>query len=234
MDTKSNLIYICGDSFGVPDDEYIGVSWPEKLSVLLGDVATVNNLSMVAASNLLINLQVEYAIQQKPNFIIVLCTSVTRDEVTYNNNKQHEALLDRFYRFDTLNNMDKDLVSYSLNTPHHAPFSKDQLSTLNQYKQSFFDLDLNIFKNKCIIENTLQKLVDSKIPFLFDQGGFEHKSYSNVTTYFQQYSKYKSALNLWDYAASRKLRPYFHIDDPAAHKQISEYYALQICKTMNK
>lgn len=210
-------VYICGDSFASTDPDYPGVSWTEQLS------ADVVNLSRVASSNLLISLQVDRAIENNPDYIICLFTGVTRDEVEFRHNQNKNGLLDRFYNYaapDTVT----DIVSYSIPTKEYGPFDERQLSILHSYHTNFLNLDLLIYKNKCIIENTLQKLTDSQIPFTFDQGGFEHKSYSTETDYFMKFNTYKSKHNLWDYTPSRKFRPYFHIENTAIHNMIADYY----------
>ena len=217
INTTMKTVYICGDSFASTDPDYPGLSWTEQLS------ANVVNLSKVAGSNLLISLQADCAIESKPDFIICLFTGVTRDEVAFRKNFNQKELLDRFYNYKKPDSI-TDLVSYSIPTMEYGPFGEDQLSVLKNYHTNFLDLDLLIYKNKCIIENVLQKLVDSRIPFVFDQGGFEHKSYSTKTDYFLKFDVYKSKHNLWDYAPSRKLRPYFHIDNPVTHKMIADYY----------
>ena len=55
---------ICGDSFAVADPDY-GPMWAELLTDMLGSEWTVHNTSSVAASNLLINIQTQQAIQRK-------------------------------------------------------------------------------------------------------------------------------------------------------------------------
>ena len=214
-------VYICGDSFASTDSDYPGMSWTEQLN------ATVVNLSRVAGSNLLISLQVDRALENNPDYIICLFTGVTRDEVHFRNTVTKSDLLDRFYNY-TDPTTGTDLVSYSIPTMEYGPFDKKQLSVLKDYQTNFLDLDLLIYKNKCIIESALQRLVDSGIPFIFDQGGFEHKSFSTKTNYFEKFNSNRSKHNLWDYAPKRNLRPYFHIDNPATHKMIAEYYNSKI------
>ena len=211
-------VYICGDSFACTDPEYPGTSWTEQLST-----NAVVNLSKVASSNLLISLQVDKAIENNPDFIICLFTGVTRDEVSFRETAIKKNLLDRFYNYKEPDNL-TDIVSYSIPTMENGPFSPEQLSVLKNYHTNFLNLDLLIYSNKCIIENTLQKLVDSQISFIFDQGGFEHKSYSTTTDYFNKFKEFKSNINLWDFAPTRKLRPYFHIENTLTHKIIAEYY----------
>ena len=181
-------VYICGDSFASTDSDYPGMSWTEQLS------ANVVNLSRVAGSNLLISLQVDKALENNPDFIICLFTGVTRDEVHFRNIAPNKDMLSRFYNYSDPS-ADADLVSYSIPTMEHGPFDKKQLSVLKEYQSNFLDLDLLIYKNKCIIENTLQRLTDSQIPFVFDQGGFEHKSFSTKTDYFEKFNSYRSKHN---------------------------------------
>jgi hypothetical protein len=210
-------VYVCGDSFASTDHDYPGMSWTEQLN------ATVVNLSRVAGSNLLISLQVDQAIVNQPDYIICLFTGVTRNEIRFSDVPVNPNLIERFYNYADPNTK-TDLVSYSIPTMEYGPFNKKQLSILKDYHLNFLDLDLLIYKNKCIIESVLQRLVDSKIPFTFDQGGFEHKSFSAKTDYFKKFDNYRSIHNLWDYAPKRNLRPYFHIDNSTIHKMIAEYY----------
>jgi len=209
------MIYICGDSFGVSDPEY-GTCWVDHLAQQF----PIGNLCIVGASNLLISLQVQQAIQQQADYIILLATSCTRDEAVVKN-----ASGDLLSRFQT-----GSLKAYSIHSINDStPFNSAQRQQLQQYHAVFSDLDLLIYKNKCIIENTLQTLVDSGIPFCFDQGGFEHASFGGTPTkYFEKYNQYRSDLNLWDWGSTKKFRPYYHIEDPARHLSIAHYYAQRI------
>lgn len=192
-------IYICGDSFCVPDAEY-GPCWVD----LLAQRRTVINLAQVAATNLMIALQVDQAIKESADFVIVQGTACTRGQTRFAGR----------------------IVPYSFHTAsaETTPFGTHQLRILKEYYTEFFDIDLAVYENKCIIENTLQKLVDSGIPFLFDQGGFEHASFGSTTQYFQRWESHRSAVNLWDYARTREYRPYYHITDTAVHREVADYY----------
>ena len=192
-------VYVCGDSFCVPDPDY-GACWVDYLA----QHRSVHNLAQVAATNLMISMQVDRAIAEHADFVIVQGTACTRSQTRYQGK----------------------IVPYSYHTASETttPFDRTKLSVLKHYYVEFFDLDLAIYENKCIIENTLQKLVDSGIDFLFDQGGFEHASFGGATEYFTQYSQYRSAVNLWDHAQTRDYRPYYHIVDDAVHRSVAEYY----------
>ena len=137
-------VYICGDSFYCSDQESTIVPWHEQIEC--------TRLAIVCASNLLISLQVKQAIEKQANFIIVGFTSSLRSELMF----------------------DGKLVPFSwLSLDETTPFDQ---TTIDNLKQLFdkIDLDTEVKRNELIIEATLQRLVDSAIPFLFDQGGFEH------------------------------------------------------------
>jgi hypothetical protein len=157
----------------------------------------------VCASNLLISLQVKQAIEKQANFIIVGFTSSLRGELMF----------------------DGKLVPFSwMSLDETTPFDQ---TTIDNLKQLFdkIDLETEVKRNELIIEATLQRLVDSAIPFLFDQGGFEHKSYGGVGEYFTKFNQFRSKVCLWDHANTRIHRPYFHITDQSIHTQIGDYYA---------
>lgn len=196
------MIYICGDSFGVSDPDY-GVCWSD----LLAEQFKIINLAEVCASNLMIAQQVDRAIAANADYIIVLFTASTRGQTRYRGR----------------------VTPYSIHSLDvTTPFSEFQLSVLRDYTAEFFDLDLAIYQNQCIIESVLHRLQNSSIPFCFDQGGFEHVSYGGVGHYFQQYDQYRSSICLWDFATKRTHRPYYHITDPAQHRAIADYYTDQI------
>jgi hypothetical protein len=199
------MIYICGDSFACPDVEY-GPNWAD----LLGQQLPVTNLSGVCASNLLVAQQVDQAIQQAADAIIVLFTASTRGQTQINGS----------------------IVPYSMHSlDSTTPFSKKQLEILIAYTEEFFDLDLAIYENQLIIESTLHRLVNSGISFVFDQGGFEHPSYGGQKQYFQEFNQWRSSICLWDYAPNRTHRPYYHINDLAVHQHIANYYYEYFTKT---
>ena len=196
-----SLLYICGDSFAVPDSEY-GLCWVDYLQQSI-PTHHIINLSRVCASNLMISQQVDQAIQTADQ-IIVLCTASTRSQTRLNG----------------------QVVPYSIHSlDSTTPFNTQQLSALQAHTREFFDLGLAIYENQCIIESMLQRLTDSDTPFVWDQGGFEHASYGGTEQYFSKWSGCRSSRNLWDYAKSREHRPYYHITDDHVHREVSEYYA---------
>jgi len=199
------VIAVCGDSFCVPDPDY-GPMWVD----LLAKHGKLHNYSERTATNLLIARQVDQAIQDHAEFVIVHFTSCTRGE------KPHAG---RYVPF-----------SYHTASEITTPFDSNALRILKEYYTEFFDLDLAIYQNAITIEHTLARLVQSGRPFRFDQGGFEHSSYGGTGEYFTQYAQYRSRYNLWDHADTRKFRPYYHVTHSHIHQQVAEYYAQEIAK----
>lgn len=177
---------------------------------LLASRFEVQNYSQVSSSNLLIARQVDQAIADDAEFVIVHFTSCTRSE------KLHHG---RYVPF-----------SYHTASALTTPFSPQQLKILKDYHKEFYDLDLSIYQNAITIEHTLQKLQLSGKPFRFDQGGFEHASYSGSSRWFEKFDQNRSAYNLWDYARVRDYRPYYHITDSSIHKLVADYYVKEITK----
>lgn len=196
-------IYVCGDSFCVPDPEY-GLCWVDYLC----NEFQVTNLAKLGATNLMISMQVDQAIRMRPDFVIVQGTACTRNQLRHNG-----VLIP--YSYHTM----KTIIDI---------LDKQKIDLLKQYYVEFFDMQTAVYENQCIIENTLQKLVDSKISFLFDQGGFEHHSYGTTTKYFEKFDQHRSQINLWDHATTRNYRPYFHIENPVVHRAVADYYIKEI------
>jgi hypothetical protein len=202
------LIYICGDSFCVSDPEY-GPCWTD----ILAQRFDVINLAKLAATNLLISMQVDQAIANRADFIIVQGTTVTRSEKNYQGT---------YFPF-----------SYQSAGTVNTPFSNRQLKILKEYFTEFFDLELAIYQNAITIEHTLQKLVNSDIPFRFDQGGFEHANFHPLSNnYFAKFNQWRSSVNLWDYTVTREYRPYYHIVNAEVHQHVADYYTEEIKKVL--
>jgi len=156
------------------------------------------NLAKPGATNLQISMQVDAALK-KASFVIVSFTTCVRFEFG-----------EDYY---SLHNLDTNILS------------PEQRHIAAEYAKHFFSLDQEIYRNKCIIESVLQRLADSSVPFLFDQGGFEHAKWGATQTYFEKYNNNRSQYNLWDHGDSKIYRPYFHIIDQNIHNKIAEYYS---------
>jgi hypothetical protein len=189
------MIYICGDSFGVSDPTY-GAGWMDQ-------IGATTNLCQVSASNLLIAQQVDRAIAQGAQKIIVLFSSSTRSEKVENG----QAIPFSWHSADRTT----------------TPFSTNQLRILRAYFTEFHDLALAIYTNQCIIQHTLDCLNKSGADYTWDQGGFEHANMGG-RPYFVEYNSTRSDICLWDHAHTRQYRPYYHITDAQVHQYIANYY----------
>jgi len=180
-------VYICGDSFCVPDLEY-GACWVDMLDTNV----VVQNLAKTGASNLQISLQVDHAISQSASAIIVNFTSCTRQE--WRIRPSDQSLYQQF--------CDGSVVSYVIPTCSNLQDILQE-AEINKIRESYLklsDLSVEIFKNQCIIERTLYKLQNSNIPWTFSSGGFEHSSFGATKKYFEQFKK----------ATNEKDKQFFH------------------------
>ena len=211
-------VYVCGDSFSTPDPEY-GTVWVDLLQHKLGaDYSIVNN-SSVAASNLLVAVQVDNAIKNHADFVIVLATACTRSEALVQP-ATDQALMTRFNQHE--------LVSYSVYRPYRSHLTARDQEAISDFHRRYTDLELNIFRDHCILLGILTRLQQAGIPFLFDQGGFEHPRFGGQAGYFDEFAAQRSALNVWDYGTTQDERPYYHIKEATTHVRISDYYYTEI------
>jgi hypothetical protein len=235
-------IYICGDSFGCPDFGWDIDPWPVILQHQLGNEYEVINLSISCASNFLIRVQVDKAITESADFVILLGTSSTREQGKVKNKPAHFAdLYDRFRRIgqqdpDRLN---RELACYSMVSLNDTcEFEPKDVSVLREYYGVVFDLDLEIQKNQYIIESSLYTLRENTVPFLFDQGGFENPIFGNVQDqkYFSNFEQYKTQINQWTLASRlpNSNRYHFHIVDQPTHQDIANYYCQNIVAFFKK
>lgn len=228
-------VYICGDSFAVADPEYFD-HWVERLSCMLTNQFKIRNLSKVSASNLHIALQVENALQNHADFIVYLATSSLRIDMLISQPKSAQTLLDRYIDLtDDTSNGDLISVSFSYINNNTRLFNQQSEFVKTLYTD-YLDIDVEVYKNKLMIEAVLAKLKSSSVPFVFDQGGFEHKKFAGSgDNYFAQYREFFSEINLWDLVSMpMPLRPYFHIKNPDQHQLVADYYAQKILERFQK
>lgn len=199
------MIYVCGASDCSSDPDYPEITpWHEL-------IPNAKTLAFNCASNFLISQQVNTAINRRADFIIVCFTSSLRSELIWKD----------------------QVVPFSwLSLDNTTPFDQPTLDALRLIFEKI-DLPTEIKRNELIIESTLYRLLESGIPFKFNQGGFEHPSYGGVGTYFKKFKKYRSKYCLWDYLKPGYHRPYFHIEDQSIHNMIAKYYIKEIKKLID-
>jgi hypothetical protein len=240
---KIKKVYICGDSFGCPDLGWDIDPWPVVLQNLLGNKYQVVNLSVSCSSNFLIRVQVDKAIRESADFVIILGTSSTREQGKVKDMPaQYNDIYDRFRKIGQQdpNKPTRDLSCYSMASLDDdiCEFESNDLAVLKKYYGTIFDLELEIQKNQYIIESSLYTLREHNMPFLFDQGGFENPIFGNVRDgeYFSNFKQYKTQINQWT-LASKLPNPnklHFHIVDQKTHQDIADYYYQNIVAFFKK
>ena len=221
-------VIVCGDSFNCNDALYPGVHWTEKI-VQLNSSIDLTNLSICGASNLLIHLQIDSAIKSKPDYIIVNFTSSLRTNIRYKNVKTTGEMISRFYKLNSANNDNTDLISFPysgidiFNNINHA-----QQTLLKTYLLDCVDLDVARLENYYIINSALNSLLDSNIKFLYGAGGFDYEKFlkpGDIKYQFPKFIDYEIQFNLWDHwDAWRNVHPYFHVTDEVVHHNLASHY----------
>ena len=191
--------------------------WADLLANKLKDRVEIVNLARSGASNMLISLQVERALEQAADLVIVHFTSCTRE--TYRVQNSDLPLLDQF--------LTGSLISYVIPTCTNleGTLDSDKIEQIRKHYVQYRDLPCTIYLNKCIIESVLYKLGASGTKWAWDQGGFEHHSFGADQEYFKLFDRYRTGTCLWDHAKTRSWRPYYHITDKQTHEMIADRYA---------
>jgi hypothetical protein len=225
---KSNIrprLFICGDSFCFPDPQY-GPCWVDLIQIARPNIEIVN-LSSPGASNYLISLQVQHALENKSNWIIYHATSSIRQEFSISRNIATKDSIDRYW--NPLSKQNKAVVS---NSWISATRNTDDLllegdQTIKRFFTEYIDLPSMINKNYIFIDYTL-KLLDSSLPrsqWAWSPGGFEHKNFSDSVSWdFSNFQNRICKINLWDDYDNSKMRPYYHVTDPEIHQKVCETY----------
>lgn len=225
-------LFICGDSFAMTDKESTIIPWVELLGQYLGVQWKIINQSMVCASNLHIRLQVQTAIDNKADFVIMLSTSSTRGEGRLSDRYvDNRNMIKRFVNIGTSRSGQEEFGCYSYNSlDDTCVFDFEQIEAIKSFRDKIFDLELSIYNSQFIIESSLHALKNNSIPFVFDQGGFENPKFSgSKKQYFKDFDDHRSAFNLWSYVDyPMGHRPYFHITDQSLHQKVAEYYFSKI------
>ena len=196
-------ILVCGDSYSVPDPDFPGLHWSEKILNFSAEIELFN-LAMGGCSNAMITLQLLQGLNLNPDFVILSFTSEHR------------------YEFDK----DVDALPTDLTAASLAAYQKNRYTT-NMYmedrgiKHQLEAKNSNNFeklKNYFYISFCLQTLNQHNIPFAFSLGGFEYKQdYSSLINsnymynFIKDYTANELKTNLWYHGS--KPRPCFHVNN---------------------
>lgn len=179
MTTKT--LYVCGDSYASLDTRYPNTHFSELLANELN--CNLVSLSRAGISNAAIHLQIERAIDSAADFIIYVATDSYRFEVPLNT--LYPTLSTRTYTpSNGIDNIDYshqntpaennvDFALASLYSIHYSKFSeetsfpKEFTSAWKSYFTHIYSEEWKKQTDQWIIENCLNRLIDSGIPFLF-------------------------------------------------------------------
>ena len=228
MDNKRKIIGICGASDCFLDPDWPGISWMEKLESLLPTGYEVKNFSLEGASNFLISLQVEKAIESC-DVVLVNFTSSVRFEYCVKQPSEDQDLFDRFFRYHQSQGSWSLISTSPLSVYKNPVLNTQQQNIIKDFFANFHDIEVDIKKNFIFIKHSIESLIKSQKKFMFSTGGFEHRSYmdrdSPYLSAFDEYKQYQSKYNLWDHIRDYKApRPYFHITDTDTTDKIARYY----------
>lgn len=237
----SKKIYVCGASDCTHDKKFPNQSWHEKFAESLPDGFDLHNIAIPGASNFLIRLQIDRALDDGADAIIIHFTSSVRTEILLNDRLDKRPLLDRFYN-PNVDDTKSTLLSLSRIQAKNQPgLDNRRVQILKDYQLEFFSLDCAVHLNYYLIRSALEELVSrSETKFIYSLGGFEHPDYTDSPSdhyhrLLQKYDRYQSEKNLWDHFTDWKARlpnmirpdiqgPAFHISDPKINQDISDYY----------
>ena len=218
-------LYICGDSFCVPDPTY-GQGWFDYFQQRHPNI-NITNLAISGASNYHIYLQVKCALEQGCDYLIYHATSSIRDEFRLIPDDESEDSLARYAIPDEDSKAPMVCGSWiNLHRHFQSVLSKKQLKIKDEFFTQFVDLPNLIEKNFIFILHTLKLLEDSDTKWSWTQGGFEHKSFSSKEYFnFLPFRSKECHFNLWDYGDTSVLRPLFHVVDEEVNLAVSDSYS---------
>lgn len=226
MEVQSKpTLYICGDSFCSPDPDY-GPCWVDLLIEQRTDLDIVN-LASPGASNYLIALQIEQALNNNCDYLIYHATSSIRQEFSCGQGVLEPDNLQRYWT--PISKQNKTVMSgswMSINRNNDVFNQQDQKIVLDFFAK-YIDFPSQIKKNYFLIDYALEKI--SRHPSLknwvWSQGGFEHPKFGGHGQWnFSKFALHESAINLWDDFDRDLWRPWYHITDISVHKQVCEHY----------
>jgi hypothetical protein len=229
----NSTLYICGDSFCTEDLSH-GTSWVGLLKDALPNINIVN-LASPGASNYLISLQVQHALDNKCDYLIYHATSSIRNEFQIGTSDHKKDHIERYWHPDDQNNKSVLSTSWISATRNTSDVMLDHNNTIKGFFTNHVDFLSMVRKNYIFIDYTL-KIIRSKMGntnWLWSRGGFEHYKFSESQSWnFSSYQVEESTINLWDDFDHDLLRPYYHVTDFTIHQRVCNLY-LDMLKLTN-
>ena len=184
-------LYTCGCSMMSVDKT------PSNIISFLELYARTKNLEHISlarsgATNFLICLQLDYAIQQNPDYIIVGATSSDRLDLSIMNQTLHTPITIDNVDYSGHNSLSENLfaddtpivVSNTLNNfvenLQKEDISIEQRESVKYYLTNLHCNMLQLQKDALMIRGQLAKLIKSNIPFLFLPGPMHWMQWSDI------------------------------------------------------
>lgn len=171
---KFMKIITCGDSFFSLDKNYPNTHLSEIVASTLN--ADLENYSKLGASNFTIALQLEYAIQQHPDLILIGFTSVDRIEVPYDQYRIPDGILN--IKYDTNNCLPLFYREQSTTALSNSFPNLKQTDAVKLYISELYDPELKRQHDFFIVAGMLRKLDKLGIRYVFTRGGLTGPDWS--------------------------------------------------------
>ena len=178
-------IAVCGDSWASPSPLSPGDHYSEIIADRLG--AELVPLSRGGCSNAAICLQIEFAIEQQVDFVIITTTEPDRIEIpdkkslpVYNSYYQKEkSLLNiKYNKRKSLStqflNSNGDIISENINSLMSLPEYQSKVPALTYYMDELYDSGWKKQIDLWCLDSVLHRLKHTQIPFtiFLDQIGY--------------------------------------------------------------
>ena len=190
------------------------------------------NLARPGATNFCIHLQIERAIQDSADYVIVGATSSDRIDIPCNNYRQNLPI-----RLDLIHYADYYAVSEKWANATHACIVSDTLNnvisntytdidqtkkdTVKQYLRDIYNFDIEDRRNYYIIRDGLRELDQAGIPYLFIPGPLFYFDWTGFSLW--------QGTQPWDMPDGIGTRVVNH-NPPSAHKK---FFDLLVQQTSN-
>ena len=166
-------IISCGCSFMTIDKNALGTHLSEIVAKHFS--AELESYAKMGSSNFAIRLQIEEAITQSPDLILIGFTSADRIDIPVNNSQygitkgirnikyENNQILPKFYN--------ANLITTLSNPIHLFEQNKELESSIKSFIINLYDIELKRHQDFFIASGILDKLIKYKIPFIFTKGG---------------------------------------------------------------
>jgi hypothetical protein len=164
------------------------------------------NLARPGASNFYIGLQVEHAIQQHADLILILFSNYDRIQILQENCQYRvEQGITNIVNnaVDTANarvfsNVITNFIDQSLLTP-------EQIDVLKPWFTNIYNFGLFYHQDWFVCQGILSRAKQSGIPFVFNTGGMRYYGHNETWDY---YLNYQAGENPWNYVDSASINSY--------------------------